>query len=308
MGSPGPLRLRVRALRFGGVKLLREPLVQFLVIGAMLFAVHAAFKTREAEEAAGSPPVIQITAADADWLKEMWARQWRRAPTHEELIGLIADHLREEVLAREARELQLDVGDTVVRRRLAQKMAFLLEDTVRVSEPPEKELRALYNASPDIAALPARVSFRHVFFTGQKGSDAAARVAFAALSDAPNAPGRGDRFLLGDAFADQDEQSLSNLFGQTFAQAVFSFQRGLWSGPLHSDYGVHLVQVTDVQPSQTRAFHEVRDRLAQEWHRQQQENAKQQLYAGLMRKYRIVADPTIRALLPSILAESETER
>ena len=94
IGSPGPLRLRARALRFRGVKLLREPLVQFLVIGAMLFAAHAAFKTREAEEAAGSSPVIQITAADADWLKEMWARQWRRAPTDEELIGLVADHLR----------------------------------------------------------------------------------------------------------------------------------------------------------------------------------------------------------------------
>ena len=66
---------------------------------------------------------------------------------------------------------------------------------------------------------------------------------------------------------------------------------------------MHLVKVTDVQPSQTRPFDEVRDRLAQEWHRQRQENAKQHLYAGLMRKYRIVADPAVRPLLPSILAD-----
>ena len=89
---------------------------------------------------------------------------------------------------------------------------------------------------------------------------------------------------------------------------LFSAEQGRWSGPFASGYGLHLVKVTDRQPSRSLPFDEIRDRLAQEWHRQQQENAKQQLYAGLMRKYRIVADPTIRALLPSILAESEAER
>ena len=79
---------------------------------------------------------------------------------------------------------------------------------------------------------------------------------------------------------------------------MFTAERGRWSGPFTSDYGVHLVKVTDLQPPRRRPFDEVRDRLAQEWHRQRQEAARQQLYAGLMRKYRIVADPAVRPFLP----------
>src|SRR5215208_1621964 len=108
------------------MRLLKEPLLHFLALGALLFAVHTALDP--GQEAATSAPVVRISAADAEWLRMMWTRQWRRPPTNTELTGLVADHLKEEVLAREAKALELDVGDTVVRRRLAQKMAFLLEN------------------------------------------------------------------------------------------------------------------------------------------------------------------------------------
>jgi hypothetical protein len=246
-------------------------------------------------------PVVRITTSDADWLKEMWARQWRRPPSNEEFAGLIADHLKEEVLAREARDLQLDVGDTVVRRRLAQKMAFLLEDTLRPIEPTEAELLALYDARPDLVSVAARVSFTHIFFSSEKGSDSAARRALAAQSYVPEPPAAlGDRFLLGDEFVDQDEQSLTSIFGATFTKAAFATEQDRWSGPVPSDYGLHLVKVTEVQPSRSRPFGEVRERLAQEWQRQREESAKERLYAGLMRKYRIVADPSVRPFLPSV--------
>jgi hypothetical protein len=289
--------------------LIREPLVHFLILGGMLFAIQSVLEMRKIEEATSPSSVIRITVADADWLKEMWARQWRRAPSNEEFIGLITDHLKEEVLAREARALQLDVGDTVVRRRLAQKMAFLLEDTVRTSEPAEAELRALYDARPDLAAVPARVSFKHLFFSGQEGNDTAARLILATVPDAPvGSEPTGDRFLLGDEFVDQDEQSLTSMFGATFARAAFATERDRWSGPVHSDYGVHLVKVTEIQPSRSRPFGEVRERLTQEWQRQRQETAMEQLHAGLMRKYRIVADPVVRPFVPPHSGNTGTTR
>jgi hypothetical protein len=246
-----------------------------------------------------------MTAADAEWLKGMWTRQWRRPPTDEELTGLVADHLKEEVLVREAKALELDVGDTIVRRRLAQKMAFLLDDTLRTTEPPEAELRVLYQTRSDLVRTPARVSFTQVFFRREDG-DGRARASLVALSDAAATPGKeGDRLLLGDTFADQDEPALTNLFGAAFAHAVLALPVGRWSGPIESGYGLHLVKVTVVSPPQTRPFAAVRERLAEEWRRQRQETAQAQLLHGLMRKYQVVVDPSVRPWLGPLASQVE---
>lgn len=285
------------------MRLLREPLLHFLALGGVLFAAHAAL--RPSEQAAPSASVVRITAADADWLRQMWERQWRRPPTDEELARLVADHLREEVLAREAKALELDVGDTVIRRRLAQKMAFLLDGTVQVAEPPEAELRALYERRPDLVRTPPRVSFTHVFFRREHGGDRVGAT-LAALSAGSTVPeDEGDSILLGDSFADQDEQALGNLFGASFAQAVLDLPVGRWSGPVESSYGLHLVKVTAMSPLETRPFADVRERLAEEWRRERQEAAQVQLLRGLLQKYRVTVDPAVRPFLGSLAGQVE---
>src|SRR5688500_13253178 len=103
-----------------------------IAIGGVPFASYAALDA-SCDVGMAARPVIHRTAADAEWLRAMWTRQWRRPPTDEELKSLVADHLKEEVLAREARALELDTGDTIVRRRLAQKITFLLDDTIRIA-------------------------------------------------------------------------------------------------------------------------------------------------------------------------------
>jgi hypothetical protein len=211
------------------------------------------------------------------------------------------------VLAREARALELDVGDTIVRRRLAQKMEFLLDDTIRTTEPPEPELRVLYETRLDLVRTPARVSFTQVFFRREDG-DGRARASLVALSDAAATPDEeGDRLLLGDTFADQDEPALTNLFGAAFAQAVLALPAGRWSGPIESGYGLHLVKVTGVSSPQARPFAEVRERLAEEWRRERQETAQAQLLQGLMRKYQVVVDPSVRLWLGPLASQVEVQ-
>jgi PPIC-type PPIASE domain len=285
------------------MRLLKEPLLHFVMLGGLMFAAYSALGTAREEDQPQS--VIHMTVADAEWLKTMWTRQWRRPPTDEELTGLVADHLKEEVLTREAKALELDVGDTIVRRRLAQKMAFLLEDTIRTTEPPEAELRVLYGTRPDLVHTPARASFTQVFFRREDG-EGRARASLAALSDAGAIPSEeGDRLLLGDTFADQDEPALTNLFGAAFAQAVLALPAGRWSGPIKSGYGLHLVKVTAVSPPQARPFAEVRERLAEEWRREWQETAQAQLLQSLMRKYQVVVDPSVRSWLGPLASQVE---
>lgn len=274
--------------------LSREPLLHFLVLGGLLFAGHAALNP---SEKAVVPPAVRITAADTDWLKQMWARQWQRPPTDEELAHLVADHVREEVLAREAKALELDIGDTVVRRRLAQKMTFLFDDTFRFAEPPEQDLLALYETRSDLVSAPAQVSFTQVFFQGEHG-EGRARATLAALSGgSTEAREAGDRLLIGDNLTKQDERALSGLFGPAFAKAVFAQPVGRWSGPLESGYGLHLVKVTELLPALRRPFAESRERLAAEWRRERQEAASRRLLQELVRKYRVVADPALRPWL-----------
>ena len=284
------------------MRLLKEPLLHFLFIGGLLFAAYAAIAP--GEEAAPTEPVIRITAADAEWLKEMWTRQWHRPPTNGELAGLVADQLKEEVLAREALAQGLDVGDTIVRRRLAQKMTFVLDDTLRVAPPTEAELRSFSDAHPDLVRTPARVSFTQVFFRREHG-DGRARATLASLSNGAPAEEQGDSLLLGDTFADQDEQALTDQFGAAFAKAVLTLPAGRWSGPIESGYGLHLVKVTQISPPQARPFDEVRPRLTEEWYRERQENARAQRVDGLMRKYRIVADAAVRPWLGSFVGHAE---
>jgi hypothetical protein len=139
---------------------LKEPLLHFLVAGGLLFVAYA-WRNRGGGEA---PGVVRITAAEAHWLKETWARQWLHPPSEQELRGVVADYVKEALLAREARALGLAENDTVVRRRLAQKLEFLVQDTARLAEPREDELRQLYDASRARYQTPARLSFTHIYF------------------------------------------------------------------------------------------------------------------------------------------------
>src|SRR5688572_26412834 len=103
------------------MKLLREPLLHFALVGALIFGSYA-WLNRGESPASDADRTIRITERELTWLADTSARTWQRAPNESEFEGLIADYLREELLAREARELGLDRDDTVVRRRLAQKM------------------------------------------------------------------------------------------------------------------------------------------------------------------------------------------
>ena len=142
-------------------RLLREPLVHFLLLGAILFGAYA-----YAERPHGGIELstqIRLTIDDISQLVLVFRSQWRRNPTPDELRLLVEDRVREEVLYREAIALGLDKEDTIVRRRMAQKVQFLIEDAARA--PTREELETWYQANRDRFALPSRVSFRHLYFS-----------------------------------------------------------------------------------------------------------------------------------------------
>jgi hypothetical protein len=289
------------------LRALKEPLLHFLLAGAALFAAYAWINRDADNPNAGKAQQLHIGAGDVAWLAENWTTQWRRPPTPEELRGLITDYVNELLLAREARALGLEDNDVIVRRRLAQKLTFLIDDTVRRAEPSEAELQQFYQANAQRFRSDARISFRHIYFSPQRRADArsdavdALRLPLEEGGSLPTAE-LGDRLLIEPEFHDATEPSVSGAFGAGFARAVFALTAGAWSGPIESGYGVHLVRVSTLQQAQLRPLSEVRERVAQEWRREQENSAKGRYLAELRKKYPLVVDDAIKPLVAPMTA------
>jgi hypothetical protein len=289
------------ALASLGAALIKEPLLHFLLAGAALFGAYAWVNRAESPEA-GTAQQVHISAGDVQWLAETWTAQWRRPPAQEELRGLVADYLNELLLAREARALGLEDNDVIVRRRLAQKLTFLIEDTTRRGEPSERELQQHYLANASRFHSDARISFVQIYFSPQRRADARSDATDAlklllAEGEPPGAAEQGDPLLLESEFRDETEQSVSNAFGPGFARAVFAFSTGTWSGPIESGYGVHLVRISARQDARLLSLSDVRDRVVSDWKREQEQSAKQRYLDELRKKYDIVAAREVKALI-----------
>jgi plasmid stabilization system protein ParE len=294
------------------MKPLQEPLFHFVIAGAVLFGAYALLSRGEDSAAANKPNQIRIGQGEVQWLSETWMLQRQREPTHEELRGLVAEFLNEELLAREAREMKLDESDTIVRRRLAQKLNFLIEGTLRRSEPAEADLQRIYETHPERFRTGARVSFTHVYFNPAQRNDTVsdANNALADLSRSGRGPTEpmGDRFLLPSEFREESEQTVTGAFGPEFARTLFALKPEVWSGPIASGYGVHLVRVSALRHEQLRPFSDVRAQLLEEWRYDQEKTAKARYLTELRKKYDVVMDDSVKPLLAPAVKTTESAR
>lgn len=287
------------------MKFLKEPLLHFVVLGALLFGAYAwmnrgAVSSRESRQ-------VRVGEGDVRWLVETWSRQWQRQPTREELRGLVTDFLKEELLAREARAMGLDENDTIVRRRLAQKVQFLVEDTSRLAEPTDDDLRKFYAAHPERFQTDARISFTQVFFSREKRKDAAADAKAALVELARggvNAVELGDALLMDAELHDADPLAVSGQFGREFSDSVFALKPGAWSGPIVSGYGLHLVRVSELKPGRQREFAEVKAPVLERWREQRQREDNEKYFASLLKKYDVVLDESVKPLVGQLSVDS----
>ena len=287
------------------MQLLREPLLHFAVVGAILFGGYSWLNNTWADTTTVEP--VRIGEGDVRWLKQTWSSQWVREPSAEELNGLVDDLLNEKLMAREAEAMGLGEDDTIIRRRLAQKLKFLVEDTAQLAEPSEAELRQFYAANASHFETPGSLSFRQVYFNPERRTDAQAdaKLALAELNAQGEAePTAGDRLLFGDSFDDTDALALSGMFGADFAHEVLALEPGGWRGPVKSGYGFHLVFVTRRTPTAPKHFETVRDEVLAEWRGAKQTELSRAYLVELRKKYGVELDDGMKAVLGSEPAPS----
>ena len=243
----------------------RSPLVVFLLLGASVFAVDRWL------DDAGAGRVVTVTEEQLGAIRERWAAQWGRLPTGRELEGLIDEAVREEILYREARRRGLDRGDAIIRRRLAQKMTFLLEDSAEApatGAAAAGDIETYYADHAEGYREPRRTTFRHVFLSRDRRADpqgdATALLRRVRGGDGDGWRQLGDPFVLLREYADRTDQEVAELFGGRFAATLPALAAGSWQGPIESAHGVHLVHVIGRTEPRLPALDEVRDRVAED--------------------------------------------
>lgn len=274
------------------MKLLREPLVHFLVLGAGLFLLFNAVDDSEGDRS----DRIVVTSGQIERLAEGWARTWQRPPTPEELEGLIQDHIREEIYYREALAMGLDRDDTIVRRRLRQKLEFLTDDIVAAVNPTEEQLRSYFAEHVEAFRVPSRLSFEHVYLNLDRRGDAASRDAELLLSRL-NAGSTnvepaalGDPFLLPGTFEMVSEFEVAKQFGAGFAARLAGLPVGRWAGPVESGYGLHVVWIREREESEDPLFEDVREAVEREWEAAHREEASEAFYRSLRGRYTVTVE------------------
>jgi hypothetical protein len=266
-------------------RLLREPLVHFLVLGGVLFAIFG----RGGSDAGVADRQIVVSEADIDRLAEGFSRTWHRPPAADELEAQIRDYIREEVLYRTALALGLDKDDTIIRRRLRQKMEFLFEDAV--PPPQEADLRAYLEAHPEKFRTQPLISFQQIFVSQTRGATAEAdarQILARLIGGAAGAANEGDPLLLSEGFNRTPLDRIAALFGDSFAQAVAQSAPGGWVGPLRSGYGLHLVLVTAVEPGKLPPFEQVRSAVEREWFAERRAAVQAAQYQSLLAGYGVI--------------------
>jgi hypothetical protein len=272
--------------------LVREPLLFFLVLGAGLFAVYHLVAKRDGDR----PSNIVVTQGQIDQLVSGFTKAWQRPPTQGELAGLIRDRVREEIYCREAMAIGLDKDDTIIRRRLRQKMEFVSDDIAAVIEATDADLSAYLQSHLDAFRLPARLTFSHVYLQPAKHGKNLARDAQELLaklnqmSSPADISALGDSFLLERQFTSAPCDEIARQFGDSFTAKLTSLAPGQWQGPFESGYGVHLVLLSERTEARLPALPEVRDAVRREWNNSRRLEANENFYKELLKRYTVTVE------------------
>lgn len=271
--------------------LLREPLLHFLLIGAALFL----FYNLQNEGRIDNNRIV-ISEAQINHLVTLWNKKRQRPPTQIELEGMIKQQVREEIMVREALAMGLDKNDSIIRRRLAQKIEFITSDLAALAEPGETELSNYLSTHSEQFSLPARIDFVQVFINPEKRGVDTDEYASNLLSELTQADSNRDITTLGDSLMLEQkleqvtEHDVSRLFGKDFASELFILPVGSWQGTIQSGYGLHLVRVSNKTENQLPELNAVREKVLAEWQAQQRQDMDKVFYESLHQRYEIVIE------------------
>ncbi len=270
---------------------LKEPLLHFMALGALIF-IYYDFTATDAP----ADDEIIVSTAQQQRLIDSFAVTWKRRPTQKEFENVVREWVREEVAYREAVAMGLDSDDTIIRRRLRQKLEVIAEDIVSIVEPTRQELESYLAENQANYLEEPSYSLRQIFFSTDARGKSTQQDAEQALLLLQAGDPLINPELLGDPISlprSLEKERLSTIaaqFGRDFATALSDAEQGGWRGPIRSAYGLHLVVIDEYIPGRALTYEEAERNIRRDWEIQQRELAINQLYEKLSSKYTITIE------------------
>ena len=263
-------------------KILKSPLVHFVLIGAILFAAFDVIGDQPEQQ---DTKAINLTQEAAGRLVEQFTATWNRPPSPQELDGLMRSWALEEAYVREALALGLDRGDQVVRQRLNLKMQFVAEAGAAALKPDATTLQNYLEGNPDRFMKPARIAFDQLLLpNNQPGLVNEIR---ARLANGADPKTLGSPSLLPGSVAMTSAPIVERTFGTGFHEALAALPVGDWSGPVQSGYGWHLVRITDRSEPSLPPLSDIRDRVETEWRAAKTREVRENFGQALLKRYSV---------------------
>ncbi len=270
-------------------RLFREPLLHFAILGALLFAFYGWLHRGMLE----GPSVIVLSSAKRDGIQAQFTKVWQRPPTPQEMQGLIDAWLREEVFYREGLALGFDRDDPIVRRRVGQKVSFLVEGGAPPPPTPQ-QLQAWLDANPDAYRIEPTYSVEQLYFDPTRHGDRLeADIAAARRALAQGETVAGDSTMLPARLEAASASEVTRVFGNEFTDALGDAPVAAWSDPIRSGFGLHLVRIDAREDGRPATLDEVRSAVERDLQHQRTQEADAAFYEKLRANYtvRIEADP-----------------
>ncbi len=273
-------------------KWLSEPLVHFLLLGALVFGWYAWVSADLPGE-----DEIRVTRGQQEHLVTAFGKTWQRPPTQAEFVNLVDDWIREEIAYREGLRMGLDTDDTIIRRRLRQKLELLAEDVVAMVQPGDEELRQYLGENQSDYMQEPLYTLRQIYFSEDRRGpraqqDAEQSLVLLSAGDALIDPDSlGDPLPLPSRFVSERETTLAGQFGAVFTDGLRGLPEGRWQGPVRSGFGLHLVFVEDYQAGRALSLDEAREEIRRDWANRQRIDTIDRLYERLRERYTVTVDP-----------------
>lgn len=270
-------------------RLLREPILHFLLIGVALFVGYG-FVSRDRSEG----DRIVVSRAVVDDLARQYSARWNRPPDDDELARLVEAHVRDEVMYREGVALGLDRDDPVIKRRVRQKLELIAEEALAADAPTDAQLAAFMEAHAERFRRPPRLSFEQVLLEAglpEARIDAAVAAVLEALGRGADPSTLGAATLLPGRVDGLALDLVARDFGAGFAQRLQALPRGQWSGPVRSGFGVHMVRVTGLVPAELPPLDAVRTTVVREWELDRRQRSAEDAYRRMRARYAVTVEP-----------------
>lgn len=258
---------------------MKQRLFIFFILGVLILIADISVNNESDEK-------ITIFESEINSLIDTWVNQVGRDPTLQEVDGIIKQLLDEEILYREAIKLGLDKNDIIIKRRLAQKIGFLRQESDS-SLPSNQQVRDFYNLNKDKYFVEKRITFSHIYFSSNETEQEDAKKALILIESGSSETEFGEPFLLGKNFSSKTISEIERSFGKRFSEDIQTIITKQWTGPITSEYGSHLIFLNSISDSFTPSLDEIKNLIINDVILENQNNSAKEYLKQLRNKYQI---------------------